>query len=442
MEDAEVYQEVEKIGEGTYGVVYKALNKHTKELVALKKIRVDLETEGVPSTAIREISLLKELKHPNIVRLLDVICSQKNICLVLEYLNEDLKKHMESQTGGIPSSLVKSYLFQLLQGVNFCHLHSIIHRDLKPQNLLINKAGTIKLADFGLARAFGTPLRTYTPEVVTLWYRAPEIMLGCKYYSTAVDMWSIGCIFAEMVMRKVLFPGDSEIGQLFCIFRTLGTPTEVTWPGVTQLPDYKREFPQWKQKEMKEIVPNLSEAGRDLLVQLLQYDPNKRISAKAALNHQYFSSSPRSPAERRALQMRRHSSAQTAPSSVFICALAGAKKPKDPVGVSYGKKPQNKGSPFVLTPWCLLFGTALRPSDTEHPNPRPVQHCALDSVVEPGAGADGSAAPRCLSVLWEAKLLRSCSSCTRTPTNQDPKRFQHELTALESNRVPRVSGHV
>ncbi|NXJ85506.1 CDK3 kinase, partial [Trogon melanurus] len=302
----EVFQKVEKIGEGTYGVVYKARNKRTGQLVALKKIRLDSETEGVPSTAIREISLLKELRHPNIVRLLDVIHSQKKLYLVFEYLNQDLKKYMDSsRTGELPLSLVKNYLFQLLQGVSFCHSHRVIHRDLKPQNLLINEAGAIKLADFGLARAFGVPLRTYTHEVVTLWYRAPEILLGCKYYSTAVDIWSIGCIFAEMVTRKALFPGDSEIDQLFRIFRTLGTPTEATWPGVTQLPDYKEDFPQWARKEMKEIVPNLDRDGRDLLVQLLLYDPSRRISAKAALDHQYFFwRSPRSPENRRALQKR------------------------------------------------------------------------------------------------------------------------------------------
>ncbi|NXW46469.1 CDK3 kinase, partial [Nyctiprogne leucopyga] len=299
----EVFENVEKIGEGTYGVVYKARNKHTGQLVALKKIRLDTETEGVPSTAIREISLLKELEHPNIVRLLDVIHSQKKLYLVFEYLNQDLKKYLNSsQTGELPLSLVKNYLFQLLQGVNFCHSHRVIHRDLKLQNLLINEAGVIKLADFGLARTFGVPLRTYTHEVVTLWYRAPEILLRCQYYSPAVDIWSIGCIFAEMVTRKTLFQGDSEIDQLFQIFRTLGTPTEVTWPGVTQLPDYKEDFPKWTRKEMKQITPTLDQDGVDLLVQFLLYDPSSRISAEAALHHQYFCRSSRSPEERRAPQ--------------------------------------------------------------------------------------------------------------------------------------------
>ncbi|XP_026339900.1 cyclin-dependent kinase 3 [Ursus arctos] len=294
----DVFQKVEKVGEGTYGVVYKAKNKETGQLVALKKIRLDLETEGVPSTAIREISLLKELKHPNIVRLLDVVHSEKKLYLVFEFLSQDLKKYMDSAPASeLPLHLVKSYLLQLLQGVNFCHSHRVIHRDLKPQNLLINELGAIKLADFGLARAFGVPLRTYTHEVVTLWYRAPEILLGSKFYSTAVDVWSIGCIFAEMVTRRALFPGDSEIDQLFRIFRTLGTPSEAMWPGVTQLPDYKGSFPKWTRKGLEEIVPGLEPEGKDLLMQLLQYDPSRRISAKAALVHPYFSSTdtPRTP---------------------------------------------------------------------------------------------------------------------------------------------------
>ncbi|XP_059125811.1 cyclin-dependent kinase 3 isoform X2 [Peromyscus eremicus] len=256
--DMDAFQKVEKIGEGTYGVVYKAKNKETGQLVALKKIRLDVETEGVPSTAIREISLLKELKHPNIVKLLDVVHREKKLYLVFEFLTQDLKKHMDSTpTSGLPLHVVK--------------------------------CGAIKLADFGLARAFGVPLRTYTHEVVTLWYRAPEILLGSKFYSTAVDVWSIGCIFAEMVTGKPLFPGDSEIDQLFRIFRTLGTPSEDTWPGVSQLSDYKSSFPKWTRKGLEEIMPRLGPEGKDLLLQLLQYDPSQRISAKTALAHPYFS---------------------------------------------------------------------------------------------------------------------------------------------------------
>nr|XP_048307915.1 cyclin-dependent kinase 3 isoform X1 [Myodes glareolus] len=288
--DMDAFRKIEKIGEGTYGVVYKAKNKETGQIVALKKIRLDVETEGIPSTAIREISLLKELRHPNIVKLLDVVHREKKLYLVFEFLTQDLKKHMESApTPELPLNVVKSYLSQLLQGLNFCHCHRVIHRDLKPQNLLINEFGAIKLADFGLARAFGVPMRTYTHEVVTLWYRAPEILLGSKFYSTAVDLWSIGCIFAEMVTGKPLFPGDSEIDQLFQIFRILGTPSEATWPGVSQLPDYQSSFPEWTRKALEEIVPSLGPEGKDLLLQLLQYDPSRRITAKTALAHPYFS---------------------------------------------------------------------------------------------------------------------------------------------------------
>jgi cyclin-dependent kinase len=188
---------------------------------------------------------------------------------------------------------VKKFTSQLLTGIRYCHSHRVLHRDLKPQNLLIDSSGNLKLADFGLARAFGVPLRTYTHEVVTLWYRSPEILLGGRQYSTGVDMWSIGCIFAEMATRKPLFPGDSEIDEIFKIFRILGTPTEEEWPGVTSFPDFKASFPKWERKTEDEIVPVdgvkvLGEEGLNLLEALLVYDPAGRISAKQAVVHPYF----------------------------------------------------------------------------------------------------------------------------------------------------------
>ena len=175
-----------------------------------------------------------------------------------------------------------------MSGIAFCHSRRILHRDLKPQNLLIDKEGMLKLADFGLARAIGIPVRTYTHEIVTLWYRAPEVLLGAKHYSTAVDMWSVGCIFAEMASHTPLFPGDSEIDELFKIFRILGTPTETTWPGVCQLPDYKPSFPQWPAVPLNKAVPYLDNDGIDLLSKMLIFDPGKRLSAKRALEHPYF----------------------------------------------------------------------------------------------------------------------------------------------------------
>ncbi|CAL9160400.1 cell division control protein 2 homolog A-like isoform X2 [Musa acuminata AAA Group] len=284
------YEKVEKIGEGTYGVVYKARDRLTNEMIALKKIRLEQEDEGVPSTAIREISLLKEMQHCNIVRLHDVVHSEKRIYLVFEYLDLDLKKHMDScPEFSKDPHLIKKFLYQILRGIAYCHSHRVLHRDLKPQNLLIDqRTNALKLADFGLARAFGIPVRTFTHEVVTLWYRAPEILLGSRHYSTPVDLWSVGCIFAEMVNQRPLFPGDSEIDQLFKIFRVLGTPNEETWPGVTSLPDFKSSFPRWPSKDLASIVPNLEPAGVDLLLKMLYLEPGRRITARKALEHEYF----------------------------------------------------------------------------------------------------------------------------------------------------------
>jgi serine/threonine protein kinase len=162
--------------------------------------------------------------------------------------------------------MVKSYVRQMLEGVLHCHTHRVIHRDLKPQNLLIDRSGNLKLCDFGLARAFGLPIKTYTHEVVTLWYRAPEILLGARQYSIPVDIWSVGCIFAEMAQGRPLFAGDSEIDQLFKIFKILGTPTEELYPGSTSLPDFKATFPKWRPQSLDRIVSKLDPVGLDLLI--------------------------------------------------------------------------------------------------------------------------------------------------------------------------------
>jgi serine/threonine protein kinase len=282
------YQRLEKLGEGTYGAVYKASDKRTGEIVALKCIRLDQEEEGIPPTSIREISIMKELNHPNIVGLREVINAQGKLTLVLECLDYDLKKFLDMQKAALPSMLVKSYAYQIIAGICYCHCHRIIHRDLNPQNLLINQSGYIKLADFGLARAFTIPLRNYTHEVVTLWYRAPEILLGSKLYSVPIDIWSAGCIIVEMINRKPLFPGDSEIDELFSIFRVLGTPTEETFPGVTQLPAYSETFPHWQAKPWPDVIRGAEPEAIDLVQKMLMYDPAARISAKAALDHPYF----------------------------------------------------------------------------------------------------------------------------------------------------------
>ena len=177
----------------------------------------------------------------------------------------------------------------MLRGLAFCHSRRVLHRDLKPQNLLIDREGNLKIADFGLARTFGIPVRTYTHEVVTLWYRAPEILLGTKHYGCAIDVWSVGCIFAEMVLQHAFFAGDCEIDQLFKIFRILGTPNKESWPDVESLPDFKPTFPKWQPSDLgKCFRDKLESSGIDLLQRMLTYDPARRITVRDALRHPYF----------------------------------------------------------------------------------------------------------------------------------------------------------
>lgn len=202
----------------------------------------------------------------------------------------DLKNYMDviPEGVGLGPDMIKRFMFQLVQGVYYCHSHQVLHRDLKPQNLLIDREGNLKIADFGLARTFAIPLRDYTHEVVTLWYRAPEILLGSSRYSTGVDTWSIGCIFAEMMMRKPIFPADSEIDLIFKIFMVLGTPDENEWAGITVMPNYKSTFPQWARKDFQSIIPGIDCNAESLLNSLLIYDPVFRMSAKKAAKHAYF----------------------------------------------------------------------------------------------------------------------------------------------------------
>jgi len=227
--------------------VYSARVKATGKIVAVKEIKIDNCQDGIPSTAIREIAVLQELKnHPHIINLDQIVHGEnKNrLFLVFEYFNQDMKKYLDKLGEPMKRANYKSVLYQLLKGVEHCHERRIMHRDLKPSNLLINgDEHQIKIADFGLARTMGLPLKSYTHEVVTLWYRAPEVLLGSKIYSTAIDMWSVGAIFFELAHKKPLFAGDSEIGQIFKIFRTIGTPCEENWQGFADLPEMKINFP-------------------------------------------------------------------------------------------------------------------------------------------------------------------------------------------------------
>lgn len=274
---------------GPSSQVYKGRNRQTGEIVALKEIHLDSE-EGTPSTAIREISLMKELKHENIVALHDVIHTENKLMLVFEFMDGDLKKYMDThgERGALKPQIIKSFMYQLLKGIAFCHQNRVLHRDLKPQNLLISPRGVLKLGDFGLARAFGIPVNTFSNEVVTLWYRAPDVLLGSRNYQTSIDIWSAGCIMAEMFTGRPLFPGTTNEDQIVRIFRIMGTPTERTWPGITQYPDYKPTFQMYATQDLRAILPQVDSLGIDLLQRMLQVQPDLRCKAEDALEHPWF----------------------------------------------------------------------------------------------------------------------------------------------------------
>lgn len=292
---AENYEEVSLIGTGAYGTVYKARDLANEgQFVALKKIRVPLTEEGVPLGTLREIALLKHLEsfeHPNVVRLLD-IChgprlaeeQQLILYLVFEHVDQDLATYLEKcPRPGLPQEKIREIFYQILSSIDFLHCNRIVHRDLKPQNILITNTGLVKVADFGLARIFENQVPV-TSVVVTLWYRSPEVLLQSSY-ATAVDLWSSGCIFAELYRRKPLFRGQSEVDQLRKIFEIMGSPEESQWPDVS-MPWVS--FKNYKKQPLEAVVPEISEEGLDLLQKLLIFNPLQRISAKDAMNHNYF----------------------------------------------------------------------------------------------------------------------------------------------------------
>ncbi|KXZ52035.1 CDKG1 protein [Gonium pectorale] len=287
------YRKVQALGSGSYGVVHKAINRETNEELAIKKVMHNLEY-GLSDSTIREISSLRELQHENIVRLKDIIAtvSGSHVHLVLEYLHCDLRQFLDQRVEASDMGRIKSIVFQILRGISYAHANSIMHRDLKPQNILIDKDGRrVKITDFGLARCFlPNDGRAYTERVVTLYYRAPELLLGSPFYSSAVDLWSVGCIMAELINWNVLFRSETEIGLLYAIFQRLGTPTVAMWKDVLGMPHYSSVFPNWKPQPMHEVVPRLAHdaAGLDLLSRLLTYDPRLRITAGQALQHPWF----------------------------------------------------------------------------------------------------------------------------------------------------------
>ncbi|ORY72001.1 kinase-like domain-containing protein [Pseudomassariella vexata] len=295
------YVRGKKLGEGTYANVYLGHLRHDpSQLVAIKKIKVQKEyTEGMAPDAVREIKHLQELSHPNIITLHSIFSSKdQNLNLVLEYLPLGDLEMLIRDTDRVRygAADIKAWTGMLTRAVWFCHENFVLHRDIKPNNCLIAADGEVKLADFGLARSFADPYKPMTTNVITRWYRPPELLFGAKHYSGAVDVWSVGLVLAEMVTRAAYLPGNSEIDQINLICQGIGTPTEENWAGVTKLPEYtvpKEVTPLHGKNYYISRFGVIGHEGVDLLMKTLILDPKKRITARDMLKHEWWHKDPK-----------------------------------------------------------------------------------------------------------------------------------------------------
>lgn len=290
------FEKLNRVGEGTYGIVYRARDTKSNKSVALKKMRLETQKDGIPVTGLREINILLNLQHENIVDMMEVVVGKsfESIFLVMEYCEQDLASLLDNMNAPFSEPQVKCIMLQLFSGLQYLHENFIIHRDIKVSNLLMNDKGCVKIADFGLARKYELPVRPMTPTVVTLWYRGPELLFGSKTHTTAVDIWSAGCILGELLDHKPLLPGRSEIHQIDLILDLLGTPNDGIWPGFSKLPALEN-FTLRKQpyNNLRDRFPGLSEAGIRLLNIMFMFDPNKRASAEDCSESSYFKEQPR-----------------------------------------------------------------------------------------------------------------------------------------------------
>jgi len=289
------FEKLNRVGEGTYGVVYRAKDTFSNDIVALKRVRIE-DKEGLPLSSLREINLLLKLSHKNIVRLKEVVVGRplQFVFLVMEYCEQDLASLIDKMKTPFTEAQIKCLLLQLLDGVRYLHKLYIIHRDIKVSNLLLKHDGTLKIADFGLARTSASDLgKPMTPVVVTLWYRSPELLLGSRTHTPAIDMWAVGCVIGELLLCRPLLPGTSEINQMQLIIDLLGSPNEKIWPGYESLPAAKNfSFKHQPYNNLNQKFTWLSASGIRLLNNLFMFDPTKRMSADVAMSSSYLREKP------------------------------------------------------------------------------------------------------------------------------------------------------
>ncbi|XP_053207228.1 cyclin-dependent kinase 9-like [Panonychus citri] len=302
------YESRVKIGQGTYGEVFKVKHRHTNQYVAIKRILLEKEKEGFPLTTIREIKILQILKNENIVNLIEICRGESqayhssgrppgptSFYLVLDFCDHDLAGLLANDNVQFNLAEIKSVIRQLFNGLCYIHSKKILHRDMKSANVLITRSGVLKLADFGLGRIMNETDENYTNRVVTLWYRPPELLLGARRYGPSADLWGAGCIMAEMWTRSALLPGNSEAEQLNLICKLCGSICPDVWPAVKQLDLFnKLELSQGQKRRVKDRLSTfvMDTNAHDLLDRLLTLDPCQRIDASDALNHDFLWTEP------------------------------------------------------------------------------------------------------------------------------------------------------